>query len=144
MKAKRFLSGVLAVSASIGCMFSMTACQTSKPKVQMEITFQDKTYELNYTLHRKVAPATVEHFLTLAENGYYDGVVVHDYTSSRMYTGAYIHSDDSDTKLEYKKYYDIVKDYSYFPHTVYTENMEQKLYTLCGEFTDNIEAKNGN
>ena len=136
MKAKRFLSGILAISASVGCMFSMTGCETSRPKVQMEITFQDDTYVLNYTLYRKVAPATVEHFLTLAENHYYDGVVVHDYNTTRMYTGAYAHSDTDDTGLEYKKYFDIVKNYQYFPHTVYAVN-GNPTYTLCGEFDDN-------
>ena len=144
MKAKRFLSGILAISASVSCLSCMTACQTDRPKVQMEITFQNESYVLDYTLYRKVAPATVEHFLTLAGNGYYDNVVVHDYDNTRMYTGAYEHDETEDSGLKYKSYYDIVKTYDYFPTTVYTQGKAEKLYTLMGEFADNdIEVKNG-
>ena len=145
MNAKKWLSGVLATVCSVSCLGCMTACQTDRPKVQMEITFQDETYVLDYTLYRKVAPATVEHFLTLAGNGYYDGVIVHDYNNTRMYTGAYEYGDATvDSGLKYKPYYDIVKEYSYFPTTVYTQGKAQALYTLCGEFSSNhIEVKNG-
>ena len=145
MKAKRWISSVLATVASISCLGMMTACQTSHPKVQMEITFQNESYVLDYTLYRKVAPATVEHFLTLAGNGYYDGVIVHDYDTTRMYTGAYEYGDASvDNGLKYKNYYDIVSKYTYFPTSVYTQGKGQALYTLCGEFRDNhLEVKNG-
>ena len=145
MKAKKWLSGVLATVCTVGCLGCMTACQTDRPKVQMEITFQDETYVLDYTLYRKIAPATVEHFLTLAGNGYYDGVIVHDYSKTRLYTGAYEYGDATvDAGLKYKPYYDIVSKYSYFPTSVYTQTKAQALYTLCGEFKDNhIEVKNG-
>ena len=145
MKAKRWISSVLATAASVSCLGMMTACQTSHPKVQMEITFQNESYVLDYTLYRKVAPATVEHFLTLAGNGYYDGVIVHDYDNTRMYTGAYEYGDASvDNGLKYKNYYDIVSKYAYFPTSVYTQGKGQALYTLCGEFRDNhLEVKNG-
>lgn len=145
MKAKRWMSGMMAMVASVSCLSMMTACQTSHPKVQMEITFENKSYVLDYTLYRKVAPATVEHFLTLAGNGYYDGVIVHDYNTSRMYTGAYEYGDASvDNGLKYKNYYDIVSKYTYFPTSVYTQGKGQALYTLCGEFKDNhVIVKNG-
>ena len=145
MKAKRWINGMLATVMSVSCLSMMTACQTSHPKVQMKITFQNESYVLDYTLYRKVAPATVEHFLTLAGNGYYDGVIVHDYDNTRMYTGAYEYGDAAvDSGLKYKNYYDIVSKYSYFPTSVYTQGKGQALYTLCGEFTDNhLEVKNG-
>ena len=144
MKAKRFLSTVLATTASLSCLSFMTACQTDRPKVQMEITFQEKSYVLNYTLYRKVAPATVEHFLTLAGNGYYNDVVVHDYDNTRMYTGAYEHDETEDSKLKYKNYYDIVKTYKYFPVSVYTSDKAEALYTLMGEFSANdVDIQNG-
>ncbi len=145
MKAKRVVSGILAVASAVSCASLMTACQTDRPKVQMEIVFQEQSYTLNYTLYRKVAPATVEHFLTLAENGYYDNVIVHDYADSRMYTGAYTYGDASVNEgLLYKNYYDIVKTYKYFPVSVYTQGKNSALFNLIGEFADNdIEVKNG-
>lgn len=148
MKLKKVLSCVLALSATVGCVGLFSACETSHPEVTMEILFEGKTYELEYKLYRKVAPATVKHFLYLADNGYYNGLCVHNYDNSRMYTGAYkydANASDVDGGLVYQKYYDIVKSYGDFPFTVYkTSNKEDKLYTLYGEFSKNdFNVENG-
>lgn len=133
---KKLFCSVLALSLCVG---SLTACETSKPKVEMQIEFNGETYDLDYVLHRKVAPATVKHFLALAENGYFDGLCVHDYTNEKMYTGGYKYENDN---LVYQKYFDIVKDYSNFPYSVWAD--EQKAtptYTVYGEFFGNSEFK---
>ena len=133
---KKLLCSALALSVCVG---TLTACETSKPKVQMQIEFNGETYDLDYVLHRKVAPATVKHFLALAENGYFDGLCVHDYTGEKMYTGGYKYENDN---LVYQKYYDIVKEYSNFPYSVWLD--EQKAtptYTVYGEFFGNSEFK---
>lgn len=133
---KKLLCSALALSVCVG---TLTACETSKPKVQMQIEFNGETYDLDYVLHRKVAPATVKHFLALAENRYFDGLCVHDYTGEKMYTGGYKYENDN---LVYQKYYDIVKDYSDFPYSVWLD--EQKAtptYTVYGEFFGNSEFK---
>lgn len=136
-KMKRVLCGALALCGVLGCTATMTACETSHPKVEMQIEFNGKTYELEYKLYRKIAPATVEHFLTLAENGYYNGLCVHDYTSEKWYTGGYTYENDN---LVYKKYYDIVKNYANFPVSVW-EDSDKTLptYTLYGEFYENAD-----
>ena len=67
MKTKKILSGILALTA-FGCVATMTACETSRPEVQITLSFQGEEYELDYTLYRKIAPATVAHFLALADN----------------------------------------------------------------------------
>lgn len=136
MNFKKSLCLALALSVCVG---TLTACETSKPKVEMQIEFNGETYDLDYVLHRKVAPATVKHFLTLAENGYFDGLCVHDYTNEKMYTGGYKYENDN---LVYQKYYDIVKDYANFPYSVWLD--EQKAtptYTVYGEFFGNSEFK---
>ena len=99
---KKILCGALCLTACLGSAFSFSACETSKPEVEMEIEFNGNTYTLEYTLYRKIAPATVNHFIALAENGYYDGLCVHNYTSSKMYTGAYKYENDN---LVYQKYH---------------------------------------
>ncbi len=142
---KKIISGVLAATASFGCLGLATACETSHPEVQLQISFEGETYKLNYTLYRKVAPATVEHFLVLAEENYYDGLCVHDYAATKLLTGGYSYVNDT---LEYKKYYETVKGYNNFPTTVFTQTASGKgdpTYTLCGEFVDNkFEVTNGN
>ncbi len=138
---KKAVCGVLAISSVFACAGFMTACETSKPKVEITLEFNGEEYELDYTLYRKVAPATVEHFLWLADNGYYDGLCVHDYSPSqaRLYTGAY--SVDENNSLIYKQYQSVVQGYSNynsFPHTVWADkDKTMPLHTLYGEFKNN-------
>ncbi len=139
---KKLTCGVLAAVSVFGCAATMTACETSHPKVQMELAFNGKTYTLDYKLYRKVTPATVDHFLWLAGNGYYDGVCVHDYDSdsSRMYTGSYTVDQANATTLVYQKYFDKIKtygNYNEFPHSVWlSEDKTLPTYTLKGEFEE--------
>ena len=134
---KKLMCGVLAVVGTVACAGTVNACESSHPKVEMEIEFNGTTYELEYKLYRKIAPATVEHFLALAENGYYDGLCVHDYDDDKLYTGAYKYESEN---LVYQKYYDIVKGYENFPQSVWTdEDKTNPTYTLYGEFYANAD-----
>ena len=148
MRLKKIVSCALAISATVGCVGLFTACETSHPQVKMTISFDGEDYELEYKLYRKIAPATVKHFLYLADNGYYNGLCVHSYEDSRMYTGGYKYdatASEVDGGLVYQKYYDIVKDYGDFPFTVYENSSKNnKLYTLYGEFEQNdFSVENG-
>ncbi len=138
---KKITCGVLATVSMLGCAATLTACETSYPEVKMQIEFNDETYTLNYKLNRKVAPETVNHFLWLAGNGYYDGLCIHDYDVSvnRMYTGAYTFSENND--LAYKKYFEEIAtygNYKDFPHSVWMDSEKANpAYTLRGEFGNN-------
>ena len=133
---KKITCGVLALSACLTCA-TFTACETSKPEIEMQIEFNGKSYTLEYTLFRKVAPATVEHFLTLVENGYYDGLCVHDYHDDKLFIGSYSYENDN---LVYKKYYDVVKNYDKFPSSVWADKSKaESTYTLYGEFFANAD-----
>ena len=137
---KRIVCNAVATLSAAACLGMATACETAHPEVEMIITFQGETYELEYELYRKVAPSTVNHFLWLAQNGYYNGLCVHDYDSSakRMYTGAYSYDAEEETGLKYKSYYEVVKGYENFPKSVWKdEAMTDYLYTVYGEFEEN-------
>lgn len=149
---KRITCGALALASVAACGSTLAACETSHPEVEMVIEFEGETYTLDYTLYRKVAPTTVNHFIWLAENGYYDGLCVHDYDADnlKMYTGAYsvATEEDDEDGLAYKDYYDFVKsssDYGNFPHSVWRdEDKTMPLYTLYGEFESNkVTVENG-
>ena len=89
---KKITCGILAAVSVFGCAATLTACETSHPEVEMKVEFNGETYTLDYKLYRELAPQTVKHFLWLADNGYYDGLCVHDYSQNdylRLYTGAY-------------------------------------------------------
>lgn len=143
---KKAISLSLAAVACVASVATFTGCESARPEVKMELTFNGETYEVPYVLYRKIAPSTVEHFISLVENEYYDGLCIHDYdaSASRMYTGAYKYdtaATDNVKGLVYQKYYDIVKEYENFPTTVWqgqkdTEGAEA-LYTLFGETSAN-------
>ena len=138
MKLKKVFCNILAFTAAFGCMATMSACETSYPEVTLTLEFKGEDYELDYKLYRDVAPATVAHFLALAEEGYYDGLCVHDYDTARLYTGGYKYDSAAEDKLKEQNYFDLVKTYENFPTTVYKDEAKtQPTYTLYGEFFDN-------
>ena len=143
---KKAISLSLAAVACVASVATFTGCESARPEVKMELTFNGETYEVPYVLYRKLAPSTVEHFISLVEKEYYDGVCIHNYDTSvsRMYTGAYKYDPvavGNANGLVYQKYYDIVKEYQNFPTTVWqgVQGAEgsKALYTLFGEFKDN-------
>ncbi len=137
---KKLTCALLATVSALGCGATLTACETAHPEVEMQISFNGESYDLEYKLYRNTAPATVEHFLFLAGNGYYDGLAVHDYASGdRMYTGEYTATDA--TNLTRKNYFETIASYSNyasFPHSVWEgKDKTSPTYTLKGEFKDN-------
>ena len=148
---KRMACNVLAIASVCACVGTFTACETSHPKVEMTIEFNGEEYTLDYKLYRKIAPSTVAQFLWLADNGYYDGLCIHDYDSSgaKLYTGAYKAAGaDDDDGLEYVPYYETIKtfkNYADFPVSVWmNEDKATPTYTVYGEFSNNnFTVENG-
>ena len=64
---KKVLCATLATATLAGGAIAFGGCTTNRPEVEMQISFNGKTYTLEYQLFRKLAPNTVEHFLVLAE-----------------------------------------------------------------------------
>ena len=144
---KKIVCGALTLASVLGCATAFSGCTTSRPEAEIKVSFNGKTYTLEYTLYRKLAPSTVSHFIALAEKGYYNGMMVHDYSAEKMYTGAYEYkSDDLDgtNRLNYyKPYFSTVA--SYIPQTVWSsEDGTDPTYTLYGEFSANgFKVKSG-
>ncbi len=117
-----------------------TACDSAEPEIVITYSFLGEKYEVEYTLSRKGAPQTVQHFIELADADYYDGTCIHHYVDDAfLYGGAYEWDEASGTIVE-KDYYAAVKDLD-LTQSVYTlgENGEpgQPLYTVRGEFEAN-------
>ena len=150
---KKITCGILAAVSVFGCAATLTACETSHPEVEMKIEFNGETYTVEYKLYRNIAPATTDHFLWLAGNGYYNELCVHNYTagdSGRMYTGAYsaAEAEDDADGLVYKKYFETIagyKNYGDFPVSVWMDEAKTNAtYTLKGEFSsNNFRVENG-
>lgn len=66
---KKLMSAALIGVSVFASATLFSACTTSHPEVEMKLSFNDKTYTLEYKLYRKIAPSTVQHFLELVGKG---------------------------------------------------------------------------
>ncbi|MBR2341249.1 MAG: peptidylprolyl isomerase [Clostridia bacterium] len=144
---KKTICLAIAVASACASLATMTACETSKPKVEMVLEFNEKTYTLEYNLNRNLTPTTARHFLELVDGKFYNGLCIHDYQTAAWYTGVYEYKEDTNS-LVYRSYLDAVKkleEKGLFTPTVW--NDEQKTdptYTLYGEFSKNsFRVENG-
>ncbi len=135
---KKIIATALAATSVLSTAAMFAGCQSDRPEIEIQLSFNGTPYTLEYTLYRKLAPKTVEHFLALVEGkdgkSYFDGLCVHDYDSERWYTGGYSYNNG---ELAYKQYYNEVKTYENFPTNVFKIDQETPTYTLYGEFSKN-------
>ena len=139
-KVRRILS-LASVLVLGGCTLGMFAgCTTQHPEVTITYSFNGKDYAVHYKLSRNDAPRTVQHFLELADAGYYDGMCIHDYQEDALYSGGYKLVDG---ELEEVNYFEAVKKLEEEKGITFTQsvwmNDEEKtpLYTVYGEFYGN-------
>ena len=130
-----------ALTAVVGASFTATACSESKhPEVTISISFNGSNFDIDYTLSRNMYPQTVQHFIELADAGYYDGMCIHDYTSNALYSGGYKLVDG---ELEEVDYFNVVKELESEKEITFTQSVWKDkdqsipLYTVYGEFTGN-------
>jgi cyclophilin family peptidyl-prolyl cis-trans isomerase len=161
---KRIKSIIFAVTACAVAALSasMSGCtiKTKHPRAQITIEFNEVTYKIEYTLYRNMYPATVQHFIELADAGYYNNMIIHDYKSNDWFTGAYSYdsttyadsySDSSmsaylETNSKEQAYYNLFTE-GKFSATVYSQlsyngdkqtvDKANALPTLIGEFSAN-------
>lgn len=74
---------------------------SNHPKAEIELELRDgeeviASVKLKYTLYRNIRPKTVQHFIALADSGFYNETIIHDIgsftstaSSGDWYTGAY-------------------------------------------------------
>ncbi len=138
---KKVLCCALALAGTLACTTTMTACETNTPEAEIVLSFNGKTYTLEYEMNRKITPKTVAHFIALADAGYYNGLCVHDYKDAKgMYTGGYSYAEG---EIVAKDYFSTVA--SYIPKSVWLDSSKKTpTYTLYGEFEkNNFNVTNG-
>lgn len=166
----------LAMVAVVGVSAAASACtiKSDHPEAKITISFNEKTYTIEYTLYRNMYPQTVQHFIELADEGFYDNIIIHDYKSSDWVTGAYSYdsgdttgykamytnamSEYLETHCKEKAYYDLMTagiESGKFSASVYSREVyddkgnpivakADALPTLIGEFSDNGHKIEGN
>lgn len=164
MKFKK-LGRVMLTLALAGAAFAlpatMTGCKNDHAEAKITMEYNGVSYVLEYTLYKNMYPQTVQHFIELADNGFYNNTIIHDCQSSNWYGGGYSYVDGeedgsyatayaNDGMFEYLNttykagrtgaYADLFNSGKLTP-TVYRDVREGKLVdpysTLIGEFTQN-------
>ncbi len=148
---RAFAVGTTALIA-VGSMAMFAGCTTSNnPEITITYTFNGEDYEVDYILSRIDAPKTVQHFIELADAGFYDGLVIHDYQSNALYTGGYrLETTDGQSELVEVDYLTEVKALEQEKGITFTQSVwmdearTQPLYAVYGEFSKNgVEQENG-
>lgn len=84
---KKLVKVLLAVMLTVITVCSFAACKKDKT-VDVTIELQDGR-KIELVLYPKYAPKTVENFIALAKEGYYDGLCISDVQSSYIVAGDY-------------------------------------------------------
>ena len=136
---KRIAAIACTAVLSVAAMAMFAGCSTQHPQITITYTFNGKDYEVDYTLSRNDAPKTVQHFIELADAGFYDGLCIHDYSSSYLYSGGYKLENGELNEVDYfswVKNYEQENDFTFTQSVWTTEN--NPMYTVYGEFTKNF------
>lgn len=156
-KIKKSIAAIISAAAITAAAFGVCALsgckiKTDHPAAQITIQFAEKTYTLDYKLYRNMYPQTVQHFIELADNGFYNGIIIHDYNSGGdWFTGGYKYDDisyraysaNADQMAEYYSTYSLEEAYnalakSKLTPTVFADSYKKEaLNTLIGEFSKN-------
>ena len=91
------LAAVMSVSAA------MAACtvSTKHPRAKITLSFNEVTYSIEYTLYRNMYPQTVKHFIELADAGFYNDMIIHNYNvSTDWFTGGYSYNKAGELSYE--------------------------------------------
>ncbi len=165
-KKLRRIIGAVALSGLCAIVPAFCGCNTDHPEAKITVSFDGTEYVLEYKLYRNMYPQTVQHFIELADNGFYNNTFVHNYTTSKWYAGGYdyvVSSEEesealdysasfNDGKIGFRDYLESVsKEKAYatladpaagkITPSVYKNlidgDFSQPLTTLIGEFTNN-------
>ena len=121
------------LAALIGVSVGISACgKSNHPNARITVEFNNKTYVIDYMLYRNMYPQTVQHFIELADAGFYNNMIVHDYKSSDWVTGAYSYNAEYGEGANRTKS-DYVSSFSGSALGGYLENncKEEEYYNLA-------------
>lgn len=130
------LASVLTLGACALGMFA--GCTTQHPEVTITYSFNGKDYSVSYKLSRNDAPKTVQHFIELADAGFYDGMCIHDYADDALYSGGYKLVDGELEEIDYLAAVKKLEEEKgiAFTQSVWTVDGDP-LYAVYGEFSGN-------
>lgn len=135
----------LACIAGATAAFSACTIETKHPRAKITIEFNEKTYEIEYQLYRNMYPQTVKHFIQLADEGFYDNTIIHNYTTNDWYGGGFKYSAEDYTSAyattgTLKEYF-LENSLEEAYYNLFTEEKLTPSVYKSAEFDDNGKAK---
>ena len=145
---RRMASVGAAAAIAAGACTMFAGCSSDHPEVTITYSFNGTDYAVDFVLSRNDAPNTVQHFLELADAGFYDGLVVHDIADDYTYhTGGYRIENGELVEVDYLS---TVKALEAEQEIAFTQSVwsdpeaTQGTYTVYGEFSANgVEQEYG-
>lgn len=149
-----------ALAGIVGIVPVFSGCSSNHPEVKITVEFNQQEYVLEYKLYRNMYPQTVQHFIELADAGFYDNTLIHDYESKYWYGGGYSYEEESyssdfeekamddyfENHSKEKDYYDLSKSGVLTP-SVYKDyvngSFRDALQTVIGELGETHVIQNG-
>ncbi|MGN0812930.1 MAG: peptidylprolyl isomerase [Candidatus Coproplasma sp.] len=131
MKLKRLAHFACAalIAGTAFCMTFMAGCSNAHPEAEITVSFNEQEYVLKYKLYRNMYPQTVQHFIELSQNGFYDGTIIHNYQSNYLYGGGYNYVVDEGTAT----YEEAYKDGSSLMLDYYEAASKEKEYATLAD-----------
>ena len=149
------ISTAFAAVVAASAAFSGCSVKSDHPTAEITVNFNNAEYVIEYKLYRNMYPRTVEHFIELADEGFYDNMIIHDYTAGGdWFSGSYKYEEAEYKPDDFKSYlptfskeadyYSLYRDGKLTP-TVFVEGSISEagdkdaiaLPTLIGEFSSN-------
>lgn len=98
---------VLAGTAAVTSTGVFAGCKDGHAEAKITIEYDGISYVLEYTMYRNMYPQTVQHFIELADSGFYNDTIIHDYQTSYWYGGGYDYAegDVDEDELSYLQSY---------------------------------------
>ena len=140
----------LAMAGLVGVSVGASACGTSKhPNARITIEFNGEAYVIDYMLYRNMYPQTVQHFIELADAGFYNDTIIHDYKSYDWVGGAYSYDEtetvgysDSYSRSAMKDYLENHSKESEY-YSLVTEGIKNNKFS-ASVYKASVYDKNGN
>lgn len=151
-----------AIAGTVGVAATGAGCsaETDHPTVEITYNFNQEVYTLEFKLYRNMYPNTVRHFIELADSGFYNDTVIHDYETQDWIGGGYKYDsaaytsgvrgedlaqyfiDNSKEEEYYEKAKTVLTPTVYgnkqYENGVWSVEKDTALATLIGEFSGNI------
>lgn len=161
--SKIFICAAIAGTVGVAATSAGCSIETDHPTVEITYEFNREFYTLEFKMYRNMYPNTVRHFIELADSGFYNETIIHDWEEQDWIGGGYSYNaadyasgvngedlaqyfiDNSKEEEYYEKARTVLTPTVYgnkqYNDGVWSVDTDTALATLIGEFSGNINQE---